>query len=318
MLTMADYFYVKAEWRIMEGKERLKGLLAHVNKKEKAKVMEKQIAVVGGSRRIYELVDANLKKGLIQCSLWKETLMLYRWRKNYCKNKLLNHKSWFSNAGQLNTLSYQSTVNFEQVVDVCCSQMLKPGPQLEPYYWGSCPELLWKNMTKRTIQLSELFYLGISSVELAEENVAKRLRIENLDQLFHEGFSASIWDMLLLGKRLLSDTSLRYGDVAKTLFEVHANSPPKLEELAMKAVRKEGRIALEHLSRAVQENDDYAFFDPDNFVHNLKALSAVGRYRLRQLKALHDGNLGDKTDEERFPNHRYEIGSITLHRFKHL
>ena len=75
------YLYVTGEeWRIEQGQRRLKDLLAHVNVRNKAKIVTEQIAVVGGCRRLYELVNGNLRHGVMQHSLWKETLDLHRWR----------------------------------------------------------------------------------------------------------------------------------------------------------------------------------------------------------------------------------------------
>ena len=54
--------------------------------------------------------------------------------------------------------------------------------------------------------------------------------------------------------------------MAKLLFELYATTPPRLEELAMKAVRQENRIAVvDSLSRQVQRNDQDGFFKPETF-----------------------------------------------------
>ena len=102
-----DYDFVEdEEWKI-DGRKRLEDLLAHVHEEEKAKVVAEQVEVVGGCRQIYEVVDENLKNSLIQHSLWKETLDLHRWRWKYFEANLPPETSWFSNAGILNTISYQ-------------------------------------------------------------------------------------------------------------------------------------------------------------------------------------------------------------------
>ena len=46
----------------------------------------------------------------------------------------------------------------------------------------------------------------------------------------------------------------------------------RTEELAMKAVGKEKRIAVDGLSRQVQRNDQDGFFEPETYQRNLQKL----------------------------------------------
>ena len=140
--------------------------------------------------------------------------------------------------------------------------------------------------------------MGLSSDDL--DSRAKRLRIYNLDRLFH-GSTLSLWEALFVSQRALSEMCLRYGDVAKTLFEIYATSPPRLEELAMKTAKKDGRIAVERLPPRVLENDDFGFFDPKNYQRDVKILRRYGRSYLRHLKAMHDGIIEEKKRIAHFP-----------------
>ena len=249
-------------------RKRFEDLLTHVDEDEKAKVVAEQVEVVGGCRQTYKLVDENLRQSLIQHCLWKETLDLHQWRWRYFVRNLPPQRSWFSNASRLNTISYQITKNFDQVVNICCSPL--PSPQVWPY----------------------LLYLGVSSDELDEANIAKRLRIRNLASLFHFCHDwcgeLTVSEFCSLYEDSTSSICLGYSDIAKTLFELYAISPPRLEEVAMKAVKKENRIAVDDLSQQVQRNDQDGFFEPETYQHDLQHLSRFGQQCLRRLKALHD------------------------------
>ena len=286
-----DYFHVTTEEE--EGQTRRLGELiggrtARVNEDEKAKVLAEQVEVVGGCRQIYEVVDENLRQSSIRGCLWKETLDLHQWRWDYFKANFPSPRLWLSNTGRLNSISYQITKRFDQLVDVCCS------PQPPPCGGG------WERRT----------YLGVSSEELDDKAaMAKRLRIVNLDLLFHSArYFGTYWEALFAGQHSLSEFGLSYGDVAKTLFELHGNTPARLEELAMKTVQQEDRRE-ENLSRPTQSNDQEGFFAPETYQHDLKNLTTLGQHHLQRLKALHDGKA-----EGRF--HYYGCPPHTLFTFR--
>lgn len=283
-MSRCKHFYVTRKKRIKRGREYLRRCLAAVNKEEKAKVMQEQIDVVGGSRKVYELVDGNLKKGLIECSLWKETFDLYQWRKLYFWENLPSHELWFSNTGEVDTTAYQITKNFDQVVDVCCSDR-------KVFYDSRWSRRVWPDLA---------IYLGVSSAELEVENFRKRRRIFNLHQVIiwstiwstNASATSMYFELSRTGPPLgqyfhqWQDSYLRYGDLVRILFDKYGDSPRRLEELAMKTVKKDGRIALENLSRSVQENDDFGFFRPETHEDDMEKLSKHGQSLLGRLKVM--------------------------------
>ena len=125
-----DYFHVTTDEEEGQtrrlGGELIGGRTARVNEDEKAKVVAEQVEVVGGCRQIYEAVDENLKQSVIRGCLWKETLDLHQWRWRYFTANFPSRRLWLSNTGRLNTISYQITKRFDQLVDVCCSPLPPP------------------------------------------------------------------------------------------------------------------------------------------------------------------------------------------------
>lgn len=183
-----------------------------------------QIEVVGGSPSVYKIVDKNLRNGLIEFSLLKESLDLHRWRKHYAR-KYPNEADW-------------------------------PGSS------GSSPE-----------------------------DKKRRVRMDRLQELFCCGPQSDVawlWKWHFLTPQYLADSGLRYGDVARILFEHYGNSPSRLEELAMKTVKREDRFLDEHLCPQVHANDQEGFFQPETYQHDLRHLTKVGRELLTQLKETHD------------------------------
>ena len=259
---MSDYTFITDAARIDEGKKLLEDYLAHVDQEKVAEVMKEQIDVVGGQRSVYEIVDENLRNGLIEFSLLKESCDLYRWRRNYFDENLPVLKgSWFTNSWCRDTITCQITKNFQQVVDICCSH-LRPN--------GSHPRGL---------------YFEVSAAE--ESSKSERFRIDNLEILYHV-VDKYFWKHYFLTEKYLPGSYLRYGDVARILFEHYQNSPHRLEELAMMKTKRKDRISKENISKQVVRNDEYGFFEPENFQKDLEKFSKDGQELFSQLKMAYD------------------------------
>ena len=133
--------------RISDGKQILKKYLEDVNMEKKRKVREIQIDVVGGCREVYEIINKNLEKCLIDIKWMRETCDLYQWRKDFFNFNLpLLQGSWFTNSYYINTMTYQITKNFEQVVDICCSNLYLNQNGNHGLYFEVKEDLNWRGI----------------------------------------------------------------------------------------------------------------------------------------------------------------------------
>ena len=243
----------------------IRGVEVHVwaeedgKKAKTGKIMKEQFDVVG-CPNLYKIVDENLKRGLIEFSLLKESLDLHQWRKRYVRQNML-----------LLTLADENpeTLKFEHVVDICSSSTLGR----------------W--LGKGGLHKSEQ-----QNSTVSKDESKRRVRMDRLQELFRCGPKSDVawlWKHHFLTPEYLADSNLSYGDVARILFQHYGNSPFKLEELAMRTVKKEGRIALESIyNEPVKMNDKDGFFILANYESDLKKFSEVGQEHLEQLKKVYD------------------------------
>ena len=165
------YFFVTNAHRIIKGEKLLKNYLNDINVDAKTKVMKKQIDIVGGCQHIYEIVNKNLKKGLIEFSLLKETCDLYSWRKSYFnKNLSVKQGAWFTNSYYINTMTYQITKNFEQVVDICCSNLYLNQNGNNGLYFEVKEDLNWRGIIDIIVKdFQSLSKTGMTLKNIIEE-----------------------------------------------------------------------------------------------------------------------------------------------------
>ena len=166
-----DYYFVTDVRRISDGKQILKKYLEDVNMENKRKVREIQIDVVGGCREVYEIINKNLEKCLIDIKWMRETCDLYQWRKDYFNFNLpLLQGSWFTNSYYINTMTYQITKNFEQVVDICCSNLYLNQNGNHGLYFEVKEDLNWRGIIDIIVKdFQSLSKTGMTLKNIIEE-----------------------------------------------------------------------------------------------------------------------------------------------------
>ena len=79
---LEEYTFVKDISRIQKGKEKVSEHLENVNLAKVADLVTEQVDIVGGAA-MYDRVDDNLKRGVIELSLIREMCDLYKWRQDW-------------------------------------------------------------------------------------------------------------------------------------------------------------------------------------------------------------------------------------------
>ena len=123
-----DYIFVTCSEKIAEGQRKVEELLSDVDQDKVQKLIEEQVAVVGGSKITFERVDKNLKSCVIEYSLLKELSDLYEWRRNFFDEHLpVLRGSWFTTSYCRDAITYNVIKNFEQILEIVCSRKLEEG-----------------------------------------------------------------------------------------------------------------------------------------------------------------------------------------------
>ena len=236
-----DYIFVTCEKRINEGIARKKEFLKHVDQDAVKELNKAQVEVVGGNETIFKVLDKNVKSGVIEVSLLREFCDLYRWRRNFFDDRLPVLKgAWFTDNFCRDVIIHQITKNFDEIVNLVCSKVLKAGEHP-----------------------TDLFFSCDSSVE----SCARSRRMDNVQILFHLKESI-LWRGYFLTDKFLPGAYLRFGDIAHILVEHYRVGVKKLEEIALKSafsneidlscvpniVKKNSRISLYYLDGEIPDN----------------------------------------------------------------
>ena len=257
---MLEYTFVTCEDRIKEGKDRKKELLRDVDKPAVGKLLEEQINAVGGSKVVFERLENNFKSGVVDLCLMREYCDLYHWRRTFFDANLpVLKESWFTNSFCRDVITYQITHNFDQILEICCSNNFK---------------------TKHPIP-SGLFFDSDGTTTRSA-----RYRLDNMQILFHLKEKV-LWTGYFLTEKFLPGANLRFGDIAHIIFEHHRLGTKRLEEIAMKTVLENDLpIDQDSVSRAVKENATNGFYDPDSDIP--ENLTKDGKELFEQLKAVYN------------------------------
>ena len=234
---LQEYTFVTCTSRIERGKEKVAEYLQNVNHVKVGDLVAEQIELVGGPT-LYERLDNNLKRGVIELSLLGELCDLYKWRRKFFdENFPVLKGSWFTDSFCRDVITFQITENFNQILNIACSNL----------------------RTGRSFPTG-LFFTTDGDLRKRES----RYRIDNLEVLYHVT-DKHFWSFYFLTDKFLPGSYLHFTDVAKILTENHSRSPGRLEEIAMKKCKIEG-ISTQHMTPQVIRNDRLGFLFPDDKV----------------------------------------------------
>ena len=234
---LEEYTFVTCTSRIERGKENVAEYLQNVNHVQVADLIAEQIEIVGGPT-LYERVDNNLKRGVIELSLLRELCDLYKWRRKFFdENFPVLKGSWFTDSFCRDVITFQITENFNQILNMACS-----------------------NLRKGRRFPKGLFFTTDGDLRKRES----RYRIDNLEVLYHVT-DKYFWSFYFLTEKFLPGSYLHFMDVAKILSEHYSKSPERLEEIAMKKCKIQG-ISTQNMTPQVLKNDRLGFLFPDDKV----------------------------------------------------
>ena len=226
-----QYFYVKCEKRINRGRKKLAEYLADVDEDKVKFWMAEQVELVGG-KLIYDIVDENLKSGVIELSLLEETCNLYGWRMKFFRSNLpVGKGSWFTDTYSQDLVHFQVANNFDQVVRIVCSK-LREGKSFP----------------------TGLFLESDNDIPAREA----RNRMDSLRSLFHAK-GHHFWREYWLNEEVLEGLYLHFSDVVKVIIEHYSKAPRRLEEITMTFARKLG-VSLDQMTRPVLCNNKVGFY----------------------------------------------------------
>ena len=254
--TMLEYTFVTCKERIQKGEDRKRELLFDVDKAAVDKLVEKQVHVVDGSEVIFRRLDTHLNSGIIELCLLREYCELYHYRRTFFDNSLPVLKgAWFTNSFCRDVITYQITHNFDQILDIVCSNKSKTEPPMGLFFDSD------GTMTR-----------------------SARYRIDNIQILFHLREKV-LWTGYFLTETFLPGANLRFGDIAHIILEHHRLGTKRLEELAMQTVLR-NNIELDCASRAVKDNATNGFYNPDCDIP--ENLTEDGKELFEQLKSVYN------------------------------
>ena len=261
---LEEYTFVKNFPRIKKGKEILAEHLKNVDNSKVADLVAEQTELVGGST-LYERVDNNLKRGVIELSLLRELCDLYKWRRKFFdENFPVLKGSWFTDSFCRDVITFQITENFNQILNIACSNLRKE---------KSFPKGLFFT-TDGDLRKRELRY-----------------RIDNLEVLYHVT-DKYYWSFYFLTEKFLPGSYLHFTDVAKILSDHYSKSPGRLEELAMKKCKIQG-ASTKDMTPQVLRNDRLGFLlpdddTPDNLADDGKELFVLLKIMFDKIKSTED------------------------------
>ena len=249
---MVDYVFVKDQQRIREGEEEMGRLLMEVDQEMVARLLEDQVEVVGGDRGLYRLLDSSLKATTFQPSLLVAQSKLYNWRRDFFVTHFpVNRGLWFTDSYCRDTVTFQVTVNWDQVLALGCSRSRPRG----------------------------VFF---TSDGMKTREARRRLDDASLLLIFKEEAGGLYWTRLYLTENYMLGSSLCFQDVAQIILEQHRLGPDTLKQQALRQVVKSS-LPLSSLPLSLQEASREGLLHPSL----TPSLTCLGTERWHRLLSLH-------------------------------
>jgi len=224
-------------------------------------MIREQINVTAGSKILYERIDSSFKEVAMDPYFLKEQWELYDWRERFFGH-YFPQDCWYTGGGDdahgFDTVPFQITTNFESLMTMAASMNTRQCKGYGDQIFLECDEEISNSVRRRW----EVFPK-------------------------EEGFDYETF------REIESFKELSFSFTAHQIAELHPKGPRKLEELAMRAVLRNG-LSLVEMSRELKEKSVKGMYDleDDAPVH----INNVGKKYFKRVQKLFKNIETDDSD----------------------